>query len=405
MTKTLTHTAAPASGFRGRTLALLAGAAVLAAGIGGYVAFAPGTPTVQSFGAVHQYVFIQSLETPDITLVDTSSDKVVGKITMPVQPDQLLVSNPLERIVVAGREAQQVLVYDLVSQSVVQSYDLDHAPDTLVMSPDGFNVIAADADAGALSVINIAEGYVTGTMDGFDGPANIAFSNDSEHAFVSDGSGGAVRVVSVMSGIELDPIRLSLTTSAAADADGTGLSALTRTPNGLFGMTVAREEGEMSVINFRSWQEQMTISVGADATRPYGTADGQYVMVASNADRTISVISTEYFDTEATLPGVSDVTSISTGYFETLAFVVSGAEQKAVIVDLTDMTLAGEIAFPGRPGPAVVDADGKKMYVALTDQDALAVVDVFSKEILTTIPNVGKSPFGVTLALTNNYCH
>lgn len=393
------------SGLFGKPLAYLAAAALLAAGIGGYALYANSGPKVQSFGAIHQYLFVQSGDTPDITLIDTSSDKVVGSITMPVQPDQMLVSNALERVVITNREARQVLIYDLATQAVERVFELEMSPETAVLSPDGYALVVADDAAGAVTVINLSDQAVVGTIDGLDRPANIAFSNDSLHAFVSDGTAGEIRVIDVVSGIELDPMSVSLSTPADRNADGRALSAITRTPNGLFGMTVARDSGQMSVINFRNWAEAMTMPVGADPTRPYGTADGQFVMVASNTDRTISVISTEFFDTEATLPGVSDVTSIATGYFETLAYVVSGDERKAVIVDLTDMTVAGEIVFGTEPGAAVVDADGQKMYVPLAGTDEVAVVDVFSKEILTTIGNVGSNPVAVTMALTNNYCH
>jgi DNA-binding beta-propeller fold protein YncE len=85
--------------------------------------------------------------------------------------------------------------------------------------------------------------------------------------------------------------------------------------------------------------------------------------------------------------------------------VVSASEHKAVIVDLTDMQPAGEVAFNGTPGPAVVTADGLKMYVALTDTNGLAVVDVQHGKVLKTLANVGQAPSGVTMALTNNYCH
>jgi len=56
-------------------------------------------------------------------------------------------------------------------------------------------------------------------------------------------------------------------------------------------------------------------------------------------------------------------------------------------------------------GPAVVDADGKKLYVAMTDTGEMAVVDVFERKVLTTVPGVGPNPYQATLAVTNNYCH
>jgi YVTN family beta-propeller protein len=189
------------------------------------------------------------------------------------------------------------------------------------------------------------------------------------------------------------------------DPEGDELSALTRTPNGLFGLVTLNADGFVSVINMRQWAENKVLRVGKGASRAYGTADGIYMMVGNDIDRTVTVLSTEPWESVATLPGVSGVTSISTGFFERLAYVVSNAENKVAVVDLEKMETAKFLDLPGGPGEGVADADGKKLYVTLHDTGDVAVIDIYNQKVHKIIKNVTDAPWSVAMATTNNYCH
>jgi YVTN family beta-propeller protein len=69
------------------------------------------------------------------------------------------------------------------------------------------------------------------------------------------------------------------------------------------------------------------------------------------------------------------------------------------------MTRAGEIALPGTPETGVTTPDGAKLYVALSDTDQVAVIDVRRRELVGTIDGVGDEPWGTMMAGTLNYCH
>jgi len=106
----------------------------------------------------------------------------------------------------------------------------------------------------------------------------------------------------------LDPIALSFPA-------GSDPSAITRTPNGLFGLIVDRPTGKLSIVNFRNWEEMRVLDVGRGSTRPSGTADGRFMMVANGDAETLTVISTAHFNTEAVVDVMPRVTNISTGFF------------------------------------------------------------------------------------------
>jgi YVTN family beta-propeller protein len=105
------------------------------------------------------------------------------------------------------------------------------------------------------------------------------------------------------------------------------------------------------------------------------------------------------------LPGASDVSGINAGMFDTVAFVLSRGEDKAVILDLEGRRKLGEIALPSRPETGVTAAAGTKLYVALSGTDRVAVIDMRKRTLVKTIDGVGNQPWGVNLAGGLSYCH
>lgn len=373
----------------------LAGAAVIAAaGYGAFQQMARG-PVV--LGSVNDYVFVYGAGSPDVTLVDLAKNHVVAEITFPVTVDTFLVSKDLGRVYAVNRATRTLFAYDLASQAVEASLALPLDPRVALLSSDGLTLALADGES-RLATVDLPELRVRGMAEGLSQPENLTFSNDSFHLFVTNGADGTIDVIDAMTATRLDPITLSF----AANSEP---SAITRTPNGLFGLIVDRVTGKLSIINFRNWEEMRVIDVGRGSTRPSGTADGRYMMIANGDAETLTVISTAHFNTEAVVDTMPGVTDISTGFFETLAFITSSSEKKSMILDLETLEIVGEISYGGTPGAALVDPDGRRMFVPIAETGELVVVDVYKKEILSRIKGVGANPTRVALAATNNYCH
>ncbi len=159
------------------------------------------------------------------------------------------------------------------------------------------------------------------------------------------------------------------------------------------------------MIDLRTRALKKSVALGELPWRAYSTADGRFMLVPNNGDRTLSVISTATLEVVATLPAAEDVTGVNTGWFETTAFALSRAGRKAVVYDLEAMARVGEIALPGTPETGVTTPDGAKLYVALSDTDQVAVIDIRKRELTKTIDGVGDEPWGTMMTGTLNYCH
>jgi len=384
-------------------LAAGAGLLALAPGGGAYLLGPGGGPPPISAARLDDYVFVPSRAAAEVTLIDTRSDEVAGTLPLPSQPDDLVVSDSLGHVVYSSVTGSEIVIYDIEAQAAERRIALPFPPREIVMDPAGYMLAAADGESGRVALVALRDGALHGVIEGTGAPDDLTFSSDSAQLFISDETTSTIRVIDVALKKEIMEIPMSLAGDDGVSA--AALSAVTRTPNGRYGVCVSEEDARMSVVNFADGSEMKTLDLGSRPSRPYTTADGQLMLVASQGDRTISLIDTQRFEIAAELPGVSDVSGINTGFFETVGFVNSASENKAVVLDLMTKKRIGEIPLDSRPGPGVVTADGLRYYVALSGTDSLAVIDIEDAKLVKTLSGVGHEPWGATMAQTNNYCH
>ena len=357
---------------------------------------------------IDQYVFVPSRAAPEVTIIDMESDAVVAVVELDHIPDQMLVSEEMPGIVTSNIAARAVTLTSIWPDTDPIVVTLDIEPRSMVLSTDGWLVAVSDEAAGVIAVLSLMQGRQIASIDGLYKPADLTFSDESSLIYVPDQRANTVKLIDIVQGRVINEV--PITAEALADARGEGgalyeISALTRSANGRYGFCALRNADSLAILDLNAQNEISVLELGGEPSRPYGTADGRYMLVANNADQTVSVIDTQMFEVAATLPGAADVAAINTGWFETVAFVISTSEDRAVVIDLETLETVGEIALPTAPGPGVVTEDAEKLYVALSGSDTVAVIDTQTRQLATIIEDVGHEPWGLTTARTNNYCH
>lgn len=360
---------------------------------------------------IDRYVFVPSGDAAEITVIDSAADKVIKVIELPDVASQIVVSEVTGLLIASHRDAGTVSMTDIEVGSVGQIIDLGMTPQGLVMSPDGYRVAVTDFDTGTISVITLAPEFKVTRLDDQADPTGVTFSVDGSMLYLPDRKSNSLKVIDIVKGSVIGEIPIHARADRAALSGGSGaptaadISALSRSPDGRYGFCAIGHAEELAVFDFAAGEKIKTLKLGRQPSRPYGTADGRYMLIANEGDRTVSVVDTYSFEVAATLPGASDVTAINTGWFESVAFVISRSENRAVVLDLMELRVVGEIPLNERPGPGAVTADGAKLYVALAGSNSVAVIDTRNRALKTVIADVGSAPVGVTMARTNNYCH
>jgi DNA-binding beta-propeller fold protein YncE len=159
------------------------------------------------------------------------------------------------------------------------------------------------------------------------------------------------------------------------------------------------------VFDLKQQQRLTSIVLPGPAGRVFPKADSQSVFVANDRDGSMSRISTWTLRESARLPVGSDIVGINFGFFQTVAFALSRGESKVVAYDLDRATPTLLRSLPGRPESGTISPDGLKFYVALSDKNEVAVIDVRSGRVAKLIPDVEPEIGSVISANQDNYCH
>lgn len=359
-------------------------------------------------GDVGKFLFVPSRDAAEVTVIDSKSDRVVTRIPVTGIPRQVLVSEATGAMVASFPDRSVLEVIDLSSPAEkAKTVDLAMVPEFMVLSPDGYLLAGADSGSGSLAVVSLPKRQALLRLSGFSDPGNLTFSLDGSQLYVTDGKTMELAVVDIVQQSVVGRTRLVPavpSNGGGAGKDGSGVSALTRTPDGRYGFVSVAGLDSVIVVDLSTLKPVRQLRVGRAPLRPYGTADGRLMLVPNDGDQSVSIIDTATLQVAATLPGAKDATAINTEWFESVAFVMS-RQSRVIVLDLMNFKKLDDIELPGSPGAGVVMSNGQKLYAALVDVDRVAVIDTQAHKLGTLVEGVGRAPAGAILARSNNYCH
>jgi len=372
------------------------------------LAAATAAAPAAALDAADPYVYVPNRGSADVAVIDSRTDRLIARIPVGNVPHQVAISDIAGKLVASNTADDTISIVDLATLAT-STLRLDHEPEHMELSPDGDLLAVGNIGAGTVSLVSLQDEREVARVDGLFDPHNLTFSPDGDLLYIANLGANHVSVIDVASAAIIDEIKVAdppaLASSEGPGAEFQGIINVTATPDGRLGFAAHGEGNRLAVIDLRTRELRKSLELGELPWRAYSTADGRLMLVPNNGDRTLSVISTATLEVLATLPSAEDVTGINTGWFETAAFALSRAEKKAVVYDLEAMERVGEIALPGTPETGITTPDGAKLYVALSDADQVAVIDIRARRLSGTIDGVGDEPWGATMVGALNYCH
>jgi DNA-binding beta-propeller fold protein YncE len=356
----------------------------------------PAVAAHQDFGAVPRYVFVPSRSTSIVTVVERDSDRVVGAVDAGEVPAQIFVSESTGKLAVIAAAGHQVSVVDL-KNGQRGSIDLDFVPQRLLGSVDGNLVAAADLASGTIAFLELVREREVSRISGLPPIRDLMFGADGAFLYVAADGLKGIGVVDIARGKLIEEIP----TYGAAPGD---VSGLTRSPSGRLGYAKARNERSISVLDLSNFRPVRQLEVGHAAGKVFPTGFGGYLVVPDNAERTVTIVANSSMTVAAMLEGASEMTTVYSGWFDTLALLPSRAERKLLVYDLDRLTKAGEIPLPALPGPGAVTPEGTKLYLAMEGTKQVAVIDLQARRLMKSI-GVGFEPLAAIMARSFDVCH
>ena len=359
--------------------------------------------------------FVNSRDSSDLTLIDTTTDTVVRRIPLGEYSNShmAMVSHDGKKILVSATGRNRFLVVDIATGKIEKTVVTGHSPEHFDMSPDGRLAFVGNIQDSTVSVIDLHEGRELRRVSGFYEPHGFSVLPDGSKVYVSSLGAHEVAV--------LDPTGLmrkrlavgNVGRFAARDpqrylSEIKGVVHPTLTKDGNFAYAASSDSGELVIIDTRTDRVLKTMKIGDQPWRPYLSPDGRWMLVPNNGDSTVAVVSVESQKIAAKLNAGTEMTGVNYALDGSKAYVISRGDSTVYVYDmktfglLTRLKIGVNLALE----TAATSADGKKVFLASSTNDSVYVIDATTDRV-SRIADVGHFPWGVHIygSASGNYCH
>ncbi len=219
-------------------------------------------------------------------------------------------------------------------------------PHGVAVAPGGREVYVTISNGGRVLVIDAATFLITHTLRVGQGPANLVLNRAATRAYVTNEEGGTISV------IDTTRKRVIGTLRARRRPDGLCLS-----PDERQLYVCNRGSGAVSVFDLATGRPTALVPVGDEPAGSAATLDGRFVWVTDQDRRRGTTLS---------------------------------------ILDAARLERVASLAVGSRPNALHIAADGDRLYVALQEDNEVAVVDVRGRTVLARYAT-GRAPHALAV--------
>ncbi|MDR4507845.1 MAG: hypothetical protein MRJ65_06350 [Candidatus Brocadiaceae bacterium] len=361
-------------------------------------------------------VFVTNRDSSDVTIIDMNTDTVIDRIacgdwgnphmSVPTDDGQYLVST--------CSQGNYVAVINLKTREVSR-VRLDVMPEHFCVSADNELAYIGNMGGGSVSVLDIKAKKEITNIPGFFEPHGLVCSADGSKVYIANMGAHEVGVIDTKTLQLVKRIEIGSADMLAMVnridmnnklSEVVGSANPTLTLDGKYAYVADGDSNQVAVINTANDEIIATIPVGDEPWRAYASPDGTKMVVPNNGDHTISVIDVKTNKVIATFRGDEDMTGVNFLHNGKKAYVISRGDSALRVINLEKMKEVKRIKLPEGSSleTASTTPDGKKVYLAASRRNSVYVFDG-TTDRYKEIPNVGYSPWAVSIIGGANYCH
>jgi hypothetical protein len=360
-----------------------------------FVLFLVSVQAFAQFDDGARYAFVGSESEKAVFVIDLYERNQAAKMTFEFSPGSVVASAALKTLVVGHADEKILTLVDLMSSQLDQyQYALNIRPDTVLVSPLGETVAVFDREQSAIEVHALRRQKILLRIDDVHTQTDPTFSPDGSIIYWVDQDDGVLHSMDLWSQHK----ELQLT------RDGAGLSAMSRSADGIMGFISNASSDTVYVVDLLDFGVLRTNKVGRLPERPWGTSDGQTMLIPNASAGTVTAISALTGDVLYTTDAVKNPVSINPGWIDTVAAVV-GRDGDVVFFNIGDGSELARVRLEGRPNAGVVTSDSKTLAIPVPGDGSLVFFDMRKHKELSTIGAMPGDIGPAALAISNNLCH
>ncbi|VAX29837.1 hypothetical protein MNBD_NITROSPIRAE01-59 [hydrothermal vent metagenome] len=361
-------------------------------------------------------VFVTNRDSSDIAVIDTSIDEVIVRIPLGkfTNAHMSMLTHDGKKLLVSATGRDKFLIVDLATLSIERTIATGAAPEHFGITKDNHYAYVGNMDDDSVSLIDLRKGRELKRFAGFPEPHGFSLSGKGDKMYVSTFGAHEVRSIDIPTQLLAKRLavgtvhRAAIRDKARYQSELKGVANPTLSIDGKTIYAADGDSGQLGIIDTETDRVVSTIKVGDAPWRAYASPDGLWMLVPNNGDETISVVSTKTQKVVSTLEGGPSMTGVNFVQGGKKAYVISQGESTVYVYDLENFKRVNRLKIGNDLSleTAATTADGRKVYIASSTDDAIYVIDGKTDHV-KRIANVGRFPWGVTIlgAASQNYCH
>jgi len=177
---------------------------------------------------------------------------------------------------------------------------------------------------------------------------------------------------------------ISLQVTGTIDVGGERVHGVAVQSDGRRLFTTVESDHTLRIIDTTTNKIVGTVKLSGRPNQCAVTPDGKYLAVPIRDGDSVDIVDITQQKIVKTLPIKEPHNAFNAGSNRYM-FVSSMGSHEINIIDLEKMDYAAHVPVGGRPRPYVVSADGKTMYVAVSDLHGFVIADVQEKRVIQKV--------------------
>jgi DNA-binding beta-propeller fold protein YncE len=338
-----------------------------------------------------RYLFVASRLQTEITLIDSITDDVVGRIGLPGTPSQIVALDRGRWLAVGDTAARQVHLVDVLSGRVDRSISVPVIPEVLRADRTGTKLALLDPRAGSVALMSVASGAARPISE-VEGITSVVF--EPAGRLLAAGRNG-VAIVNAAghrdAQLTVDP------------ADGP-VTEVAVDPGGEYAFAVQAQRGVLSAFDLHNLAPVAVLRLPPPLGRILPSPDSQFLLVPIGGNG-VAVVSMWTLKETDRIRASGEVGSVGLALFESVVTIISRRQRRLLLYDLQDRHVIADLRLPGVPEQGAESFDGLKFYVALSESSQIAAVHLAGRLTVHLIDGIGSGVSALVPAVGLSYCH
>ncbi len=266
-----------------------------------------------------------------------------------------------QTVYVSNERGNSISVIDGASGKSLATWPVGERPRGITLSKDGRFVLVCVSNDNAVKVIDRQTGKILREIGAGQDPEQFFLSQDGKTVFVANENDAAVSAIDLASG------RVAFQVSVGKEPEG-----IAQSPDGKWLVVTSEEDNAVSWIDLASHAVVSTMETEKRPRHVEFTADGKQLWIAAEVGGVVQIADPQTRAITATIhfaiPGVADYKIMPCGIRFTpdgkTAVVALGRADRIALVDVASHTVKTTIPVGKRVWHLALNADGTRAYTA-----------------------------------------